>query len=501
MESILRHMTAIFVRGGTAVSVYETNRVLFGVAVSALTLLIVAAGVIAVLLYLRQSGKLVSADHSSEIDEGTGLGNRYYLARRYSEMVKPSKRSEYVLCCIYADSDKLERNFKRDEMLKFVTHVSELVQTVMKQIRSVYVLARVPGYGLFVLVKKDSGFVENLNSLVREAGSYALHQENGQLSDAYRTAAGIYPLKAEDSDIHECIFTAYHTALAAYEQNEDLLVCDDEMVAMFSDERDMRREITRAFENREFVTYIQFFVDTMDNEDIVGGEALVRWNHPERGILSPINFVPFMEKEDLIPNLDYYNLEEVCRFIEEMYNNGIKNNFYISCNFSRKTFSSHDFVDRVKEIFKDFDFPKSMIAFEMTESENVKNIVQAYNNAVQIKELGVKILLDDFGEGFASFYDLTEYPVDGLKIDKALVDSIHTEKGNTILRGMTKMGHELNMKVIVEGVESDDQVNELKDIRCDIIQGFRFHRPIPVHEAKKTLADKGALPDGGVATA
>lgn len=487
MNSIVQIFIKVLIMGAGEPTRLNLHQVLFGTIVSLVTMLIVAAGVAAVILYLRHTKKIVSADHSSEIDEGTGLGNRYYLSRRYREIVKPEKREEYALICIYADSDKLERNFGRDKMLEYVIYVSDYIQ---KYLTSHDIIARVPGDGLFVLAKVGNPILAEMPDIIKSISRYGFDDPDNLLRpDVYRASAGVYPIKKNDDDIHECIFNAYQTAVNAYDANELVMFCDEKMIAMFSDEREMRKEINKAFDEHQFVTFIQFFVDTMNNTNIVGGEALIRWNHPEKGILSPINFVPFMEKEDLISRLDYYNLDEVCTFIQEMYDHGVENNFYISCNFSRKTFSSHDFVESCLKIFENYTFPKSMIAFEMTESENVKNIIQAYNNAVELKKLGIKLLLDDFGEGFASFYDLTEYPIDGLKIDKALVDNIHTEKGNTILRGMTRMGHELNMKVIVEGVENDDQVRELQNIRCDILQGFKFHRPISTSDAKKTLSE------------
>ena len=459
------------------------QHILMGVSIAAGTLLVAAVIVLIAGLYLKKKKLIVSFDHSSEIDEGTGLGNRYFLSRRYDELVKPDRRHEYVLICLFADSEKVERIYGRDEMLNFIMYSAEMVQHTLSVHDS---FARIPGIGLMVLKRStdDKALTVELTAMLKKIMEY---RSEKMVLDHVRASAGIYRLKGDDDDIHECVFNAWQTAERAYIANEDYAFCSEELLAAFAEERKMRQEIARAFDEHEFITYIQFYVDT-DRCKIVGGEALTRWHHPEKGLIPPLRFIPFMEKENIISRLDYYNLEEVCKFLDEIYAQGVKD-FYVSINFSRRTFSAYDFVDRCIDIMSTHSFPVSMLAFEMTESVNVKNIEQATRNAARLKEIGIKLLLDDFGEGFASFYDLTEYPIDGLKIDKAIVDNIHTEKGNAILRGMTKMGHELNMTVIVEGVESDDQVKELKDIRCDIIQGFRFHRPIPVWDAKKTLLD------------
>ncbi len=472
----------------------RAQHIMMGFAVSVVTAMVVTLGVVIVIYYLRRTRRIFSAEHSSEIDEGTGLGNRYYLERCYEEQVKPEKRHEYALVCLFADSERMERIYGREAMLDFVVYSADITQ---KYLNSHDFFCRIPGIGLVVLTKsKGEELTRDIPDLLQKIMRYSTDRG---LLDSCRASAGIYRLKDTDDDIHECVFYAWQAAEKAYDANEDIAVCSDEMLAAFSEERQMRSEIAKGFENHEFVTYIQFYVDT-EKCHIIGGEALTRWHHPEKGLIPPMRFISFMERENIISKMDYYSLEEVCKFLEEMNNAGI-NDFYISCNFSRKTFSSYDFVDNCREIFNKYNFPMSMIAFEMTESVNVKNIEQANQNALRLKDLGVKLLLDDFGEGFASFYDLTEYPVDGLKIDKALVDNIHTSKGNTILRGMTRMGHELNMTVIVEGVESDDQVKELQNIKCDVIQGFRFHRPIPVWEAKETLIKRGLVSEDDSATA
>lgn len=441
---------------------------------------VIAVMAVVIVYFVRKHRMAIKFEHSSEIDEGTGLGNRYYLSRMYEENVPREERPEYVMICIYIDSERMERIYGRDEMLKYVLYA---YSTAKNHVSKNAILARIPGVGLMVLEKSDS---ESLKKILPEIVRRITHfSEDRRNISVCRAAAGVYRLKESDDDIHEVVFNAWQSAERAYNAGEDIAFCSEEMLAAFMEERRMRIEITRAFERHEFVTYIQFYVDT-DSAKIVGGEALIRWHHPELGLISPARFIPFMEREDIIPKMDYYNLEEVCKFLDEMNSRGI-NDFYISCNFSRKTFSAHDFVDNCRKIFANYNFPMSMLAFEMTESVSIKNVDQANRNALDIKSLGIKLLLDDFGEGFASFADLTEYPVDGLKLDKALVDNITTAKGNTILRGMTKMGHELNMTVIVEGVENDEQVKELKTMQCDVIQGFRFHRPIPVWEAKETL--------------
>lgn len=427
-----------------------------------------------------------SSEHAGEIEDATGVGNRLYLLKMYSK-IPAEKRPEYAVICFYLDSEHIEGAFGRDT---FVSYLRYCVETISEYATPDDIIARVNGPGLISVAHvTDNDINIGIRHILRKIRTYVSQLDPLFAGDI---AAGIYRLRADDYDIHQAVFNAWQTSDLAADEAKDFLFCTGEMVEQFMEERSLRTEIGRGFDNHEFVTYIQFCVDAATGK-IVGGEALSRWQHPEKGILSPAKFIPFMEREDIISRMDYYNLEEVCKFLEEVASKGITE-FFVSCNFSRKTYAMDNFVDICSGIISKYEFPRNMLVFEITESAVEKNVEQINKNSVMLKELGLKILLDDFGEGFASFYDLHEYPIDGLKLDKALVDRYNTRKGNAIIRGMTRMGHEMNLTVVVEGVENDDQVKELRNIKCDIIQGFRFHRPIPVAAAKATLYDSYSVP-------
>jgi EAL domain-containing protein (putative c-di-GMP-specific phosphodiesterase class I) len=188
----------------------------------------------------------------------------------------------------------------------------------------------------------------------------------------------------------------------------------------------------------------------------------------------------------MISRMDYYCLEEVCAFLQDLEKDGI-DTFFISCNFSRDTFASPDFAAQVQKILEPYTFPRELLILEIMESAAVRDVAQLQQNIISLKEYGVRVALDDFGEGFTSFYDLQKYPIDGIKLDKGLVDQILTPCGSSILKAMIQVGHELDMTILAEGVETDEQVRELQRIHCDVIQGFRFSHPLPQWEARKQL--------------
>lgn len=433
-----------------------------------------------ILLVRKYRRKLKKYEQNKETDEVTGIGNTDHLVRYYNSLVNDKNRVLYSMFCFYVDTDRMERMSSHQETNEFLKYTAVVLQDYTSETD---VLARVSDVG-FILLKLSEG--QDIDEWVIPAlNRIRSFSENNGKAYSCDIAAGVYPLKSDDRDLNEMIFNSWQSAMSAYREKLDYKICSDEMIDHFIEERRLQADINRGFENEEFLLYIQFYVDAHTYQ-IVGGEALSRWQHPEKGFLTPERFVPLMEREDLISRMDYYSLEKACAFLDRLYKRGIEN-FFISCNFSRKTFSSADFIDDCKKIIGKHKFARKMLVFEITESASVRNISQVHKNANALKELGIRILLDDFGEGFTSFFDLHEYPVDGLKLDKNLVDNINTEKGNAILKAMSRIGHELNIAIMAEGIESDEQIEELQKIDCDIIQGFRFHYPIPEWEAQSEI--------------
>lgn len=441
-------------------------------------LLLIAA---LVLLVRRYRKKLREARQTVETDETTGLGNLDYLTRYFKQYVNDQNRILYQVIYFYVDTDRLRRisgSQESDEFLRYCAVVLE------EYLADSDILAKVSEHG-FVLLKL-TGSAETLDSwlsvILDRLRSYTQLYGKPFESNVY---AGIYSLKPQDRDLHEMIFQASQGAYAAQRESVGYLYCSRQMAETFAQERQLQARIDQAFSKREFQLYLQFYVDAHSFR-VVGGEALARWNHPQKGVLMPSIFIPLMEREKMISRLDYYCLEEVCAFLQSLEKDGI-DTFFISCNFSRETFASPDFAAQAQKIMDQYSFPRELLILEITESAAVRDVAQLQQNIISLKKYGVRVALDDFGEGFTSFYDLQKYSIDGIKLDKGLVYHILTPCGASILKAMIQVGHELDMTILAEGVETDEQVQALQRIHCDVIQGFRFYHPLPQWEARKQL--------------
>lgn len=433
--------------------------------------------VVLLLTVRRYRRKLKESQQNVETDETTGLGNMEYLERYYKQYINDKNRILYQAVYFYVDTDRLRRLGSGQETDEFLRYCAVILGEYTEDSD---ILARVSEHG-FIMLKLTGGADKTdawLTAILDRIHDYAKLYGKPYDTNIY---AGIYALRAEDRDLNEIIFQASQGAYQAEKEEVPYLFCSQAMIQKSLQERQLQASIDQAFAQKEFQLYIQFYVDAQTLK-VVGGEALSRWKHPQKGVLLPNVFIPLMEREKMISRLDYYCLKEVCFFLESLLEKGV-DTFFVSCNFSRETFAAADFAQKIQEILNGFTFPRELLILEITESVSVKNTGQIQQNIIELKKFGVRVALDDFGEGFTSFYDLQKYPIDGIKLDKGLVDHIMTPSGASILKAMIQVGHELNMTILAEGVETDEQVRALQEIHCDVIQGFRFSHPLPRWEA------------------
>lgn len=251
---------------------------------------------------------------------------------------------------------------------------------------------------------------------------------------------------------------------------------------------EIEQRLNIALEKREFILHYQPKVDIKTNK-ITGLEALVRWKSTEKGLIYPNNFIPVAEETGLIKKLDEHILELSCLQIKEWLNKGL-NPPNISINISGKTFYENEFLDRLESILEDTGVSSKSISIEITETAAMKDKKYTYKILEQIRSKGIKILLDDFGKGYSSLSYLKDFPIDVLKIDKSFVDNICSNNiDSSITRAIIDMAKALNLKVLAEGVETEEQLRLLNNFNCEEYQGYLFSKPLPVDEIENMIIE------------
>ncbi len=233
-----------------------------------------------------------------------------------------------------------------------------------------------------------------------------------------------------------------------------------------------------AITERQFLMYLQPKYSIAKNE-IIGAEALVRWRHPERGMIYPNQFIPIIEENGFIKKVDYYIWEEACRFIRRCTDIGIR--FCpISINVSRIHLRDNECIEVLTDMVERNGIPKTLLELEITETADDQ---QVSIKALQLKEEGFVLLMDDFGSGYSSLNILLETPFDVIKLDKKFMENMMvSNKGKLILEQMVLMANKLELGLLAEGVETKDQIELLRSIGCDQVQGYYYAKPMPEEE-------------------
>ncbi len=247
-------------------------------------------------------------------------------------------------------------------------------------------------------------------------------------------------------------------------------------------DRKLLKKIKNGFSNNEFKMYLQFIVDNKLKK-IVSAETLSRWESSTGEILFPGAYIGLMEKSGLIVDFDYYMFDKVCCKLSEWKDTEF-DALTLSCNFTRISISEKGFADKIKAIADKYDFERRKLLIEITEDSIEKNLITAMYNIIKVKELGFRIALDDIGSGYTSLVSLCEYPIDVVKIDREIMLLTGTEKGKKLFLGIISLAHYLNLKVVCEGVETEEQNQLVSDSDCDYIQGWYYTKALPEKDAE-----------------
>lgn len=262
---------------------------------------------------------------------------------------------------------------------------------------------------------------------------------------------------------------------------------DDEYHKQVLNEAQIENSMHGALEKHEFCAYVQPKFD-IENKRLVGGEMLVRWLSPSKGFLEPAAFIPSFEKNGFIYNIDYFVLEEACKSLRRYLDSDL-NVLPFSVNLSRITLSRPDFLSKIQDIVERYYIPHHYIEFEITESILSENYAKMLEVLKELKSMDFSISMDDFGTGYSSLTLLRDLPIDIIKLDHDFLSRSAASDKNaaTILKSIVDMARALDIKTVSEGIETDDQLDLLKSISCEIGQGFIFSKPMPIDDYDKMI--------------
>src|SRR5688500_755606 len=437
--------------------------------------------------------------HQAYHDSLTGLPNRASFAEHLDEAMRRAKRAGWPLALLFLDLD----NFKRvndslghdagDRLLRVAA------ERIRRAVREADMLFRMGGDEFTVLLEDVRGPEEAamVSSRVLEAMAEPLQHHESSVTASIGIA--LYP---RDDVVAERLLKSADTAM--YRAKE----LGRNRYAFFAPEMNERVEsqilveaaLRRALKNEEFVLHYQPRVSVASGR-ATGAEALLRWRHPEWGLVEPARFVPLLEETGMVVPVGAWVLAEACRQARSWQDAGLPP-LRVSVNLSSRQFRSESLLDSVAEALRASRLQPQLLELELTESLLVENVEHAMGVMGKLKAIGTAISIDDFGTGYSSLGYLKRFPIDSLKIDKSFVRDIATSpKDAAIVKAISALARSLGIGLIAEGVEEAWQAEFLRGRHCTEMQGFLFSRAVPPEQVVAALSRAYPLPRASAAVA
>ncbi|MBU0632693.1 EAL domain-containing protein [bacterium] len=424
---------------------------------------------------------------ASITDELSGLSNKNHLEERLGRLISRSRRDKKEFAFVFMDID----HFKDVNDLLGHSVGDKLLVDISKKLPDVVrtndIVARIGGDEFALVLSEYSSHIELTMILERilDMVDSEWHVEGHKVKISASMGVSLYPRDGENienllknSDI--ALFEAKNKGRARYnfftqELNEKIIT-----------EIETNNQMREALKHGEFELYYQPKVDILSSK-IIGAEALIRWNSPTKGLVPPNSFIPIAENSGFIVELGEWIFKTAFNQQLEWSQQSYLKDLVLSVNLSVKQIANDKFIDTFQTIFTNSGADSRYLEIELTESVFINSAGQALEVVNLFRSLGFMISLDDFGTGYSSLSYLKKLPFDIIKIDKTFIDDYNSISGKVYIDTIIKMGHSLGMKLVAEGVETQEQLEFLKELECNIFQGYLCSKPLPVKQFEELV--------------
>ena len=426
--------------------------------------------------------------YMAEHDYLTGLPNRYLFDDRLTQAINLARRSRHKIALLFLDLD----HFKHINDTLGHAIGDQLLQAVAKRlqgfVRKSDTVSRLGG-DEFVLLLAELEHVLDAEAFANKlihALSEPYRVSGHQLHVTTSMGISIYPDDAANAEgMLRNADTAMYHAKACGRSNYQRFT--PQMNARAVERQALQDSLQRALERQEFVLHYQPKFD-LKSDRITGAEALIRWQHPARGLIAPEDFIGIAEDSGLIVPIGLWSLREACRQAKAWLDDGLKLK-QMAVNISAQEFRHRHFLRNLRDILTSTGLSPRMLELELTEGVLMHDASSSGNVLQALKDMGVRIAIDNFGTGYSSLNHLRRFPIDTLKIDRSFVQDINSPSGDeaAIVSAVIAMGKSLNQRLVAEGVETPAQLEFLQSYGCGEAQGYFFSRPMTGDEFRQLL--------------
>ncbi len=425
--------------------------------------------------------------HQANHDSLTGLPNRALFNIRLKQGIKKAKNKEKGLALFFIDLDKFKEindslgHDVGDRVLKIITAI------LKSSIRKEDTLARLAG-DEFTIIMEDITYSEDVSKLghaILNMFAEPIHVDEHVLYITSSIGISLYPQDANnEKDLLKYADTAMYRAKESGRNNFQFY--RPEMTKHALEQMQMKTSLRQAIDNEEFIIHYQPQVD-IATDTLVGIEALLRWQHPSKGLLTPKKFISLAEETGMILEIDDWVMHTTMKQVSKWYHDGLDPG-KLALNISMRHLEAPNFIYRIQNTMDSYGFKPEWLELEITEGHMMKNAMEIINKLKQVSKLGINISIDDFGTGYSSLSLLKRLPINRLKIDKSFIEDIpEDEEDLTIINSIIALAKSLNLKVIAEGVETIEQINFLKSKKCKYVQGHYYFYPMSADELQEIL--------------
>lgn len=424
--------------------------------------------------------------HQAHHDGLTGLPNRVLFHDRLEHAIEQAERHNMRLALFFIDLDQFKQiNDSLGHQVgdRVLIAVAERLKA---KIRKEDTLSRLGG-DEFTIIMEDLGHVEDASILaekIQKVIAQPIHIEGHTLYTSCSIGISLYP--QDDTDMNNLIKYADAAMYKAKEEGRNnFQFYASEMTEFALERMIMKTSLRQAIDNEEFLIYYQPQIDATSGK-LTGMEALIRWQHPVRGLILPAKFIPLAEENGLIIEIDRWVMITAMKQITQWYHDGLDPGV-LALNLSMTQLRSDDFIEILQESMKIAEFKPEWLEFEVTEGQMMKKPDETIMKLEQISRMGIEIAIDDFGTGYSSLAYLKRLPVNKLKIDQSFIDGIPDNKDDiAIAKAIIALAESLGLELIAEGVENYAQKEFLLKCGCEHIQGFYYSVPMPADEIEDT---------------
>ena len=423
-------------------------------------------------------------------DSLTGLPNRSVFFNHVQHAVAQASRQKQIVAVLFFGLDrfKLINDSLGEEIGDML--LQEVADRLGGCLRKSDVLAR-PGRDEFMVLLPEIAQVEDATVVIDRifvAISAPFQLKKQEFFINASIGASLYPHDTADAAaLIKCAYTAMNRTRE--ECKNGFRFYSPGINSQAFRRLLLGNSLRMALKRDELFLHYQPQID-LSNGRIIGMEALLRWNHPEMGLVSPEEFIPLLEDIGLTAELTEWVLQTACAHNRECQKNSSVP-MLVAVNLSSRQLHQKDLVPTVRRVLKKTGLEPQCLELEMTESDMVRNIESTSATLTLLQKMGLQIAIDDFGKGYSCLSYLRYFPISKLKIDKSFVDAITTDHNNAaIATAIITLAHSLNLSVIAEGVETRDQLSFLRALRCDAVQGYLFSHPISAGDSLQLFAEK-----------